>query len=57
MQAGPMFGQIKNVIVIVDNIMIVSKKANHSDQDHVYLNYDKLQYKMQEVDFLENHIK
>ena len=58
------FGQIKNVIVITDDIMIVGKKMNHSDHDqalttlletarkcNVCLNYDKLQYKMQEVDF------
>ena len=57
-------GQINNVIVIADDIMIVGKKASHSDHEqeltllldtvrkcNVYLNYDKLQYKMQEVDF------
>ena len=27
------FGHIKNVIVIVDDIMIVGKKHNHSDHD------------------------
>ena len=64
MQAGPMFWKIKNVIVIADDIMIEVKRANHSDHDHalktlldtarkcnVHLNYDTLQYKMQEVDF------
>ena len=64
------FGQIKNVIVIVDDIMIVGRKANHSDHDqalttlldtarkcNVCLSYDKLQYKMQEVDFLEKHMQ
>ena len=58
------FGHIKNVNVITDDIMIVGKKMNHSDHDqalttllgtarksNVCLNYDKLQYKMQEVDF------
>ena len=57
------FGQIKTVIVIPDDIMIVGKKAHHNDHDqgvttlletarmfNVHLNYDKLQYKMQEVD-------
>ena len=54
------FGQIKNVIVIADDIMIVGKKTDHSDHDqaqttlpdtarkcNAYLNYDKLQYKKQ----------
>ena len=58
------FGQIKNVIVIADDIMIVGKKTNHSNRDqalttlldmarkcNVHLNYDKLQYKKQEVEF------
>ena len=58
------FGQIKNVIVITDDIMIVGKKRNHSEHDqalttlletgrksNVCLNHDRLQYKMQEVDF------
>ena len=57
------FGKIKNVIVITDDIIIVGKKVNHTDHDQalttlfdtarkcsVCLNYDKLQYKMQEVD-------
>ena len=57
-------GQIRNVIVIAGDIMIVGKKANHSDHDqalttllatarkcNVFLNYDKLQYRMQDVDF------
>ena len=52
------------MIVIADDIMIVGKKTNHSIQDqalttllerarrcNVFLNYDKLQYKKQEVDF------
>ena len=50
------FGQIKNVMVITDDIIIVGKKMNHSDHDqalttlletarkcNVCLNYDKLQ--------------
>ena len=54
---------IKNVIVIADDIMVVGKK--HRDHDlaltipletakrcNVHLNYDKLQYKKKEVDFL-----
>ena len=57
------FGQRENVIAIADDIMIVGKKTNHSDDDqvlttlletarkcNVHLNYDKLQYKKQEVD-------
>ena len=58
------FGHIKQVIVIADDIMTVGKKANHSSHDqalttlletarkcNVQLNYEKLQYKKQEVDF------
>ena len=58
------FGHIKNVIVIADDIMIVGKKHNHSDHDqaltillytakscNVQLNYEKLQYKKDEVNF------
>ena len=58
------FGQMKNVIVITDAIMIVGNKMNHTDHGqalttlletarncNVCLNYDKLQYKMQEVDY------
>ena len=58
------FGHLKNVIVIADDIMIVGKKPNHSDHDqalttlfetarksNVWLNYEKLQYKKQKVDF------
>ena len=64
MQAGTMFWKIRNVIVIADDIMIVGKKTDHSHHDQalttlletarkcdVHLNYDKLQYKKQEVDF------
>ena len=59
------FGKIRQFIVIADDIMIVSKKLNHSDNDHalttlvetarrhnVWLNNEKLQYKKQEKDFL-----
>ena len=59
------FGHIKQVIVIADDMMIVGKKPNHSNYDHalttlletarkcnVQLNYEKLQYKKQEVNFL-----
>ena len=58
------FGKIKNVIVIADDIMILGKKTSHNDHDqavtslldtarkcNVHLNYDKLQYKKQEIDF------
>ena len=58
------FRKIKQVIVIADDIMIVGKKSNHSDHDqalttllgtarrcNVKLNYEKLQYKKDEVDF------
>ena len=58
------FGHMKNVIVIADDIMIVGKKPSHSDHGqalttlfetarkcNVKFNYDKLQYKKQEVDF------
>ena len=57
-------GKIKQVIVIADDIMIVGKKQNHSDHDqalttlletarrcNVKLNYEKSQYKREEVDF------
>ena len=57
------FGHIKQVIIIADDIMIVGKKANHCNHDqalttlletarkyNVQLNYEKLQYKKQEVD-------
>ena len=60
------FGKIRQVIVIADDIMIVGYKQNHSDHDQAFttlletarrynvkLNYEKLQYKKDEVDFLE----
>ena len=53
------------MIVIADDIMIVGKQQNHRDHDvafttlletagkcNVRLNFDKLQYKKMEVDFL-----
>ena len=62
------FGKIKQVIVIADDIMIVGKKPSHSDHDHalttlleaamkcnVWLNYERLQYKKQEVDYSVKH--
>ena len=69
MQASPVLWALKNVIGIVDDIMIVGKKPSHSDHDqglttlletvrkcNAWLNYDKLHYKKQEVDFIgETH--
>ena len=58
------FGQIPNVIVIAEEIMVVRKMQNHRDHNqtlttllhtvrkcNVRLNYDKLQYKQTEVEF------
>ena len=58
------FGHIPNVIVIADDIMLVGKQLNHKDHDqalttlletarkcNVRLNYEKLQYKQNEVEF------
>ena len=58
------FGQINNVIVIADDILIAGEKISHSNHDqalttlvetarkyNVCLSYDKLEYKMHEVDF------
>ena len=58
------FGMIKQVIVIADDIMIVSKQQNHRDHDvvlttlldtarkcNVRLNFEKLHYKKTAVDF------
>ena len=57
------------MIVIADDIMIVGKQQNHKDQDlalttlldttgkcKVRLNFDKLQYEKNEVDFIGIHI-
>ena len=61
------FGCIKQVIVIAEDIMIVGKKLNHINHDlalttlletarrcNVWLNYEKLQYKKQEMDLWWN---
>ena len=58
------FGKLKQVIIITDDILFVRYKPDHSDHDlaftsllptaqkcNVKLNYDKLQYKQNEVDF------
>ena len=58
------FGKIEQVIIIADDIMIVGYKPDHSDYDrafptllqtakqcYVKLNYGKLQYKQNEVEF------
>ena len=58
------FGRIQQVIIIADDIMIVCYKPDHSDHDQactnllqiaqkctVKLNYDKLQYNQDEVEF------
>ena len=58
------FGQLPNGIVIADDIMVVGKLQNHKNPDqalttllaiarkcNMRLNYDKLQYKQEEVDF------
>ena len=59
-----MFGKLKQVIIINDDIMVVGYKPDHSNHDQAFasllqtfqkcnakLNYDKLQYKQNEVDF------
>ena len=63
-QLDQCFGQIDQVIVIADDIIVVGKQHNHKDQDialtnlletarrcNIRLNFDKLQYKKTEVDF------
>ena len=58
------FGQIKNLTIIADDIMVIGKNRNHKDHDlaftlllktakecNVKLNYQKLQYKYTEVNF------
>ena len=58
------FGQIPNVIVIADDIIVVDKLQNHRDHDQalttlldtarkcsMILNYNKLQHKQEEVEF------
>ena len=62
--------KIRQVMVIADDLMTVGKKLNHCDHDqalttlldtarrcNVWLNYEKLQYKKQEVNFLWNLLK
>ena len=59
------FGHISNVIVIADDIMIVGKMQDHKDHDqalttllviarhcHGRINYEKLQYKQMEAEFV-----
>ena len=63
------FANIPNVIVVANDIMVVGKQPNHKDHDqelttlletarycNVLLNYEKLQYKQAEVEFLERLI-
>ena len=58
------FGHIQNLIVIADDIMVISKNENHKDHDlafttllhttrkcNVKLNYEKLKFKCTEVNF------
>ena len=58
------YGKIEQVIIIADDIMIVGYKPDHIDHDQVFttllqtakkcnvkLNYDKLHYKKNEVEF------
>ena len=58
------FGKVRQVIIITDDIMVVGYEPDHSDHDQVFtsllqttqkcnvqLNFDKLQYKQNEVDF------
>ena len=58
------FGQLDQVIVIADDIMVVGNQPNHRDHDvaltnlletarknNIHLNYDKLAYKKTEVEF------
>ena len=58
------FGKLKQVIIITDDLMAVGYKPDHSDHDQAFisllhtdqrcnvkLNFDKVQYKQNEVDF------
>ena len=58
------FGKMGQVIIIADDIMVLGYRPDHSDHDQVLtnllqtakecnikLNYDKLQYKQNEVEF------
>ena len=62
------FGKIEQVFIIADNIIIVGYKPDHSNHDkaftnllqtakksNVKLNYGKLQYKQNELEFLVRH--
>ena len=64
------FCKLKQVIIITDDIMVFGYKPDHSDHDQAFtnllqttqncnvrLNYDKLQYKQNEVDFLVGPIQ
>ena len=58
------FSQIKNLIVIADDIMVIGRKQNHKNHDlafttllqtarkcNIKLNFEKLQYKCTQVNF------
>ena len=62
--AGDVFSKLKQVIIIADDIMFVWYKPDHHDHDQTFTillktaqkcnvksNFDKLQYKQNEVDF------
>ena len=64
------FDKIEQLIIIADDIMIVDYKPDHSDHDQAFttllqtvkkcnvkLNYDKLQYKQNEVEYLVKPIQ
>ena len=64
-QLDQCIGKIEQLIVIADDIMSIGKQPNHKDHDvaltnlletarkcNIKLNFDKLQYKMTEVNFL-----
>ena len=63
------FEHTQNVIVIADDFMVVGKQCNHRDHDqaltnllatarkcNVRLNYGKLQYKQEEVEFFWKNV-
>ena len=54
-QIDQCFGQIEQVIVIEDDIMVVGKQHSHKDHDialtDIKLNFNKLHYKKTEVNF------
>ena len=58
------FGKLRQIIIIADDIIVGGYKPDHSNHDQVFtsllqtaqkgnakLNYDKLQYKKDKVDF------